>query len=502
MKLISLCLKNDFNSLRPFDSVNISHVDREDGKIDPLCLIGINGSGKSNLLELIAEAFYYFELNHRFEIEKKDKKRALRKLELIYTLKKHGDKKIKIDTLTNLIPKLYVEETPDNWIEILESDQILSHLPEKIIGYTSGMNETLSFRFNQLDSLYSDDVLLNAKAESKEILPENRLVFLDNESNQAIVVSNFIFKESEQLKIFKDLLRITGLDTFKIIIDLKRKRSKDYVILSQEHLEYINKFKLCSVCYREEPLHYYEFDFIFNSATKTAFIKHFVTIDRLFMAFQKFKLLNPINLDKPLRKVKSEDDLLDNKPTLAKSDKVFRFEELNLLICNPEKSIPYIGISDGEHQFLQIVGSAMIFQHDDVLFLFDEPETHFNPSWRTKFIQVLNATLKDRDQDIVITTHSPFIVSDCKGYRVYKFIRIEDNSYFENIGIETFGTSYDVILKKAFDIDNNISQEANQEINSLLVSNDAAKIQDFIDESGPSFEKLALLKHLKSLKAN
>jgi restriction system-associated AAA family ATPase len=502
MKLISLCLQNDFNSLRPFEPVNIAHVDRDDGKIDPLCLIGINGSGKSNLLELIAEAFYYFELNHRFETDKRIKKRAIRQLELIYSLAKHDNKRIKINTYANLIPKLYVEYNPDQWIEIIDSEDILNYLPIKVIGYTSGMNETLSFRFNQLDSLYSDDVLLNAKAKSKEILPENRLVFLDNESNQAIVISNFLFKDTDQLRIFKDLLRITGLDTFKIIIDLKRKRSNDYVVLSHEHLDYIEKFKLCSVCYREEPLQYYEFDFIVNPPTKTAFLKHFITIDKLFMAFQKFKLLNPINLDKPLRKVKSEDDLLDNKPTLAKSDKVFRFEELNLLITNPDKSIPYIGISDGEHQFLQIVGSAMIFEQNDVLFLFDEPETHFNPSWRTKFIQVLNATLKNRNQDIVITTHSPFIVSDCKGYRVYKFMRIEGDSYFENIGIETFGTSYDVILKKAFNIDNNISQEANQEINLLLTSDDADKIQDFIDESGPSFEKLALLKHLKTLKSN
>jgi len=502
MKLISLCLKDDFNSLRPFEPIDITHTDREDGKIDPLCLIGTNGSGKSNLLELIAEAFYCFELNHRFEIDKRVKKKASRQLELIYSLTKHNGKRIKINTYTNLIPKIYLEENPDQWVEIIDSFDVLDYLPVKIIGYTSGMNETLSFRFNQLDSLYSDDVLLNAKAKSEEILPENRLVFLDNESNQAIVISNFLFKNSDQLKIFKDLLRITGLDTFKIIIDLKRKRSNEYVILSREHLDYIEKFKLCSVCYRDEPLKYYEFDFVVNPATKAAFLEHFVTIDKLFMAFQKFKLLNPINLDKPLRKVKSEDDLLDNKPTLAKSDKVFRFEELNLLITNPNKSIPYIGISDGEHQFLQIVGSAMIFEQDDELFLFDEPETHFNPSWRTQFIQVLNAILKGRDQDIVITTHSPFIVSDCKGYRVYKFMRIEGNSYFEKIGIETFGTSFDVILKKAFNVDNNISQEANQEIISLLTSSDTGKIQDFIDESGPSFEKLALLKHLKTLKSN
>ncbi len=134
-------------------------------------------------------------------------------------------------------------------------------------------------------------------------------------------------------------------------------------------------------------------------------------------------------------------------------------------------------------------------------FILDEPETHLNPTWRTKFINILNTKTKNRDQDIVITTHSPYIVSDCRGYRVYKFIRKGEAVSFDKIDMETYGTSFDLILKKAFDIDTTISDEVNEEFKELIKGGTENAITAFIGETGPkSFEKLGLIKHLKSLK--
>lgn len=33
--------------------------------VEPLCLVGLNGSGKSNVLEVLAEIFYYLESYHQ-----------------------------------------------------------------------------------------------------------------------------------------------------------------------------------------------------------------------------------------------------------------------------------------------------------------------------------------------------------------------------------------------------------------------------------------------------
>ncbi|MGY0039660.1 AAA family ATPase [Pedobacter sp. NJ-S-72] len=74
-------------------------------------------------------------------------------------------------------------------------------------------------------------------------------------------------------------------------------------------------------------------------------------------------------------------------------------------------------LSDGEHQFLHAMGICLLFRNSNSLFLMDEPETHFNPDWRSKFISTLKDCLDQKNQtylsELLITSHSPFIVSDC-----------------------------------------------------------------------------------------
>jgi len=500
MKIVSIKLESPFNSLQPFDK-SFKHLVRDDGKIDPICFVGINGSGKSNLLELIVEPFFYLEKIHRFGIKPK---KILVKIELIYTKDESSETEVKIETITSKSPTLSIKLKDSlTWVEILESDEILKYLPYKIIGYTSGMNETLSFRLNQLDEDYSKLVLETARNQSEVELHDNRMIFLDYPSNEAITVSNFIFRSKNDLKIFNDLLRINSLHSFKIIINLKRKNKSgknSLVILSPELKGNIVKLLNCSICsFIDETAGYYELDFLNSPETQTAFKDNFDSVYDLFMCFQKFELLNPINLEKKYRKTKSKDLLLEGRPVLAKEDKVFRFDEIFIEITSPKKIIPYIGISDGEHQFLQILGASMIFDKEDILFLFDEPETHFNPLWRTKFINILNDITKKRNQEFIITTHSPYIVSDCKGYRVFKFERKGEKVTFDSIDIETYGTSFDLILKKAFNIDNTISEEANEEINTLIKEGTEKEITEFLNDSGPSIERLGLIKRLKTI---
>ena len=57
MKLISLTYQNPKNSLQAyeFDFDNQRH---ESEALEPLCLVGLNGSGKSKLLEILAKIFF------------------------------------------------------------------------------------------------------------------------------------------------------------------------------------------------------------------------------------------------------------------------------------------------------------------------------------------------------------------------------------------------------------------------------------------------------------
>lgn len=96
--------------------------------------------------------------------------------------------------------------------------------------------------------------------------------------------------------------------------------------------------------------------------------------------------------------------------------------------------------SDGEHQFIHTMGICLLLKDRRTLLLLDEPETHFNPSWRAKFIKVLNESVssgKPKDlpngdfnihllKDILLTSHSPFIISDCLPDNVILFEKNDD----------------------------------------------------------------------------
>src|SRR5258705_6474854 len=139
-----------------------------------------------------------------------------------------------------------------------------------------------------------------------------------------------------------------------------------------------------------------DYKFVVNDATKQAFKYNFDNDPYfLFSSLRKFELLNQLKLKRRYRYVSGK-GLEQIPPKVGHEDKIFRLQEIKLKLSSPKIVIPYIGISDGEHQFIQVVGSIMLFKQNNVLFLLDEPETHFNPDWRSKLVRIANDLTKKR----------------------------------------------------------------------------------------------------------
>ena len=60
MRLLRLKTFGKYSALEPFDR-SFRQVGEPSSNIDPLCLVGVNGSGKSNLIELLSASFCYLE---------------------------------------------------------------------------------------------------------------------------------------------------------------------------------------------------------------------------------------------------------------------------------------------------------------------------------------------------------------------------------------------------------------------------------------------------------
>lgn len=72
-------------------------------------------------------------------------------------------------------------------------------------------------------------------------------------------------------------------------------------------------------------------------------------------------------------------------------------------------------LSEGEQQAIIIRGLIELVNNENTLFLFDEPDTYLHPSWQRNFIEGINDLSKNTEYNnsqFLITTHSPQLLSN------------------------------------------------------------------------------------------
>ena len=185
MKLIRLKIDDPkgFRSFQPgfeirfLKELNFDKLD----EFNPYVIAGRNGSGKSNILEVLASIFYHIEcchLNYRpdnFE---------------------------------------YDEETNPNGFRA--EFAALNAFEIEYFFYSSGQNEILSLPFFKMRFIHYDEYIDSIKNQTGySTQPEGRLVFLDNDFSQAVLLSNFLLQDKEILKPFEQEL---GIEDIKEIV--------------------------------------------------------------------------------------------------------------------------------------------------------------------------------------------------------------------------------------------------------------------------------------------
>lgn len=159
-------------------------------------------------------------------------------------------------------------------------------------------------------------------------------------------------------------------------------------------------------------------------------------------------------------------------------------------------------LSDGEIQLLLTLGAVRLFGNDETLFLYDEPETHLNPSWRTRFhLDFERANEANGSAQALVSSHSPFLVSSLPRQAIFHFEKEDRVTLMSTPASETFGASFDGLIKKHFHLKATISATAIQEIRDRLadqdISNDdkAAWLETSV---GDSIERSYLINKLRA----
>lgn len=574
MKLLRLKIENKkgFRSLQQGFEINFhSLADTEAmGHFRPFCFAGLNGSGKSNVLEALANIFYHLEVCvARYLPQSIQNPKNFKRTEctpdaftLEYLIGQHNRKyyvlnyfdKVTITKEEGKEPQMFIQSFPfDESVEKREVSLVPSknkesaaegktYLPAHIIGYSSGENEILSLPFIKSRLIHLDEYLQAVRDSYNDYHEaENSLIYIDNNMSQAVLLTCLLFESEETLAPLRavDNTGILGLRSFRMNIHLHEFEFKDSkgntqklpIIDFLEHRE-IGTLKKCATSwfldYKTNTLW---LDFFVDEATKEAFRSHFSNGLECFHLFRLLYELNNYFIDERTKAevYRSKGVYTDGKlPIPSPSQDVFHFLDFyitkELKKTGEKKDLLLRSFSDGEHQFIHTMGICLLLKDRRTLLLLDEPETHFNPSWRAKFVKILNDSIeagnKGNDfnihllKDILLTSHSPFIISDCLPDNVILFEKEENGkttakkvSELDNT-FNTYGTSVELILDKLFNYNQSIgdlsfSMIENINIEDINTLEEIAKAKAELRKFGESIEKDMVLSQLnRKLKDN
>lgn len=403
------------------------------------------------------------------------------------------------------------------------SKEFGAHLPALVVGYTSGDNETMSLPFLVSRSGYAKDVATIAlsKDGASAIPLDNRLLLIDYSTNLEVLFSNMMLGEPKTRKAVLEHARLSDISSCRCIVRLAHSAAPNALAARQaatgrkgiqltDELELtLDRLKRAATCWSsDDKTETYTFDYFIDGASRSAF-KHFFghSID-LYRAIHKFTLLNDLTIAKKSRdrvdRAVKERRFASRLPEPQQDDMVFSFEEVRF---QPQKEsqysepVDYVSLSDGEHQQSLILGAfAMITDHN-VLFLLDEPESHFNPQWRVQFVKrLLDLPVARGEQDVLITSHAPFVPADMSKEQVMIFSRVEGKLSVRQPDIETYGANFDRILEHCFNIRPPISQIARDDIDQLMNSDSIAELTEAMERLGASVEKSFVADRLRQLK--
>jgi len=428
-------------------------------------------------------------------------------------------------------------------------------LPEYVLGYSSGENEILSLPFFKMRFVQFDEYW-NALTRQLSYPghPETRMAYLDSGFSQAILLCNLLFQDEETLKPFRDDVGIEALREFRITIrrsivlepeqltvfaseDQNQRQSLDDIVRSNPALRsdtddagntryslnlmhllegdeksslMVSALKRCaSLYYVDEAADTLILDYWVNEATRQAFRENFDgSVLALFQAFQVLLTLNLYTVSDTLKADlyrSTSHYVSETVPTLASDQRIMRFKSVRFTKRGVVQPMLLKELSDGEHQLLHSIGLCLLFRNTNSLFLLDEPETHFNPHWRANFITRLRQCLSDVEgvgQEMLITTHAPFLISDSKPDRVLVFAKDKTSGAvsISHPGYNTLGASINKITMSTFGKRETIGGRAHALLEAFRTrfeqggEDKKALITEIHQQLGDSVEKVLLIK--------
>jgi predicted ATPase len=404
-------------------------------------LVGRNGLGKSNLIEILALIFRDLDLleseddyinwpygagNFEYRIRYECKNSEIR-IQCFNDRKKNRDIFL-VERRQKGTDSVYEKVSFSDF----KKNRKTEFLPDYIIGYYSGENK----RIREIIRPYEELIWKNLKSNKELDKGFRPMFFAENHHSLLVLLTVLLYRFDPPSKEFKERLdhlinEFTSFSTLEQFqIHLKQPewynrgsekqrniRSIEFIVenlqpkrTKEEEIDYPfwdakgKAHKIISFFYQnspDEPVAYFDEEDRF---------------EHLIIDLDKQKVATKVN-----KEFGHPANFLDALDSLFAIDSIYEIE-LSVRSELRNTKFNFKSLSEGEQQLITVLGLILITGRQDCLFLLDEPDTHLNPKWQRRYVELLTQfNLNDDNSHMIVATHSPLLVQEAKDCDIFLF---------------------------------------------------------------------------------
>lgn len=347
-------------------------------------LIGKNGTGKSNLLEALVVIFRDLHLDDSPTFAYKIGYLCRgRNIEIdADPLRQSSKLKLRIDDKNISLQTFRKNKT--------------EYLPSHVFGYYSGLSKRMEAYFDKPQEDFYKELL---KGNEQTLRP---LFYARSVHSQFVLLSFFLENDPVAEKFLNKILKIKKLDSVLFVMKKPPWKSREGDARFWNARGVVQKF--LDVLYK-------------------------ISLAPLRIADHLYLFISSVDKLKELAKYyNSQSDFFKVLESTYISDLI---EEVRIRVIVSTESknnvLKFRELSEGEQQLLTVLGLLRFTKQDESLFLLDEPDTHLNPEWSIKYLEILNEVVGEQNSShIIMSTHSPITLGSLLKEQV-KIMRCDDS---------------------------------------------------------------------------
>ena len=149
------------------------------------------------------------------------------------------------------------------------------------------------------------------------------------------------------------------------------------------------------------------------------------------------------------------------------------------------------GLSDGEFAFVARMALIYLLHEDECLFLLDEPETHFNDEWKRNLVDSIERALVGTNSEVILTSHASVTLTDAYPSEVILLTPAGQ----EAVPL-TLATEPGELLLRLFGAERSVGKRAQRRIDAALTQGDEAELRDLLDQVGVGYYRFKIVEEL------